>query len=150
MPKTPITAQIDALKSAPPNVLQNRWKSAFRKAYPSHLPRSLVVQILAYRLQADIQGDLDPQEVAYLKKAAKEKGSPRRFGAEEGGHSPGTVFVREHGGQLHRAVKTLRGFEWDGKEFSSLSAVAYAITGTKWNGRRFFGLPSPREKHDGA
>ena len=55
---------------------------------------------------------------------------------------PGTILVREHAGVLHRVVVMENGFAWEGKTFRSLSEAAQAITGTNWNGPRFFGLRS--------
>ena len=53
---------------------------------------------------------------------------------------PGTRLVREWHGKPHQVNVTETGFEWDGAEYSSLSAIAKAIIGTKWSGPRFFGL----------
>ncbi len=53
---------------------------------------------------------------------------------------PGTLLVREHGGVLHRVMILDQGVTWNGRTYDSLSQVALAITGTKWNGPRFFGL----------
>jgi len=50
------------------------------------------------------------------------------------------VLVREHAGVLHRVTVAADGFEWNGRIFGSLSALARAITGVNWSGRRFFGL----------
>ena len=58
------------------------------------------------------------------------------------GLKPGTILVREHAGVLHRVVVMENGFAWEGKTFRSLSEAAQAITGTNWNGPRFFGLRS--------
>lgn len=52
-----------------------------------------------------------------------------------------TLLVREHDGVQHRVTVTPEGFLWGDRTYASLSAVAKAITGTNWNGRRFFGLP---------
>jgi hypothetical protein len=52
----------------------------------------------------------------------------------------GTVLVREHAGVLHRVAVTAEGFEWEGQIHASLSAIARAITGVRWNGHRFFAL----------
>jgi hypothetical protein len=52
------------------------------------------------------------------------------------------VLVREHGAELHRVTVMSAGYEWQGQTFKSLSEVARAITGTRWNGPRFFGLRS--------
>jgi hypothetical protein len=53
---------------------------------------------------------------------------------------PGTRLVRSHAGKVHSVLVLENGFEWEGREFRSLSSVATAITGTKWNGLAFFGL----------
>ena len=54
--------------------------------------------------------------------------------------SLGTVLTREWGGQHHRVMVLEGGFAWAGRTYSSLSEIAKAVTGTKWNGPRFFGL----------
>ena len=56
------------------------------------------------------------------------------------GLMPGTVLEREYRGQVHRVTILGQGVEYEGREYRSLSAVARAITGTQWNGKRFFGL----------
>jgi Protein of unknown function (DUF2924) len=56
---------------------------------------------------------------------------------------PGTVLAREWNGQMHRVAVLADGFAWNGKTYASLSKVAFAITGTRWSGPRFFGV---REK----
>ena len=53
---------------------------------------------------------------------------------------PGTVLVREWDRQAQRVMVMADGFAWNGQIYDSLSKVAFAITGTKWNGPRFFGL----------
>jgi hypothetical protein len=52
----------------------------------------------------------------------------------------GTVLVREWVRQSHRVMVLAAGFSWNDKVYPSLSKVAFAITGTHWNGPRFFGL----------
>jgi hypothetical protein len=59
--------------------------------------------------------------------------------------TPGTVLVREWDRQSQRVMVMADGFVWNGQIFESLSKVALAITGTRWNGPRFFGL---RDKED--
>ena len=59
---------------------------------------------------------------------------------------PGTILGREWNGQMHRVAVLADGFAWNGKTYPSLSKVAFAITGTRWNGPRFFGLrDNPRK-----
>jgi hypothetical protein len=53
---------------------------------------------------------------------------------------PGAFLIREWQGRLERVTVLDDGFSWNGETYASLSAAAFAITGTKWNGHRFFGL----------
>ncbi len=63
---------------------------------------------------------------------------------------PGTLLQREHGGVLHRVTVLADGVSWNGRTFDSLSQVALAITGTRWNGPRFFGLRGRPERGNGG
>ena len=124
-----------------------------------------MLRVLAYKLQAQRLGDLDKGSQRELAAALGKRvapGEPSRVGAGAGSSReagaacapvsagwpsrpvviarPGTLLVREHGGVLHRAMVLNEGFAWNGKTYDSLSQVAFAITGTKWNGPRFFGL----------
>ena len=54
--------------------------------------------------------------------------------------TPGTVLVREWDRQSHRVMVLPDGFAWNGQTYDSLTKIAFAITGTRWNGPRFFGL----------
>jgi hypothetical protein len=126
--------------------LRARWRSVFRRTAPPHLPRHLLFAILAYRLQADAFGDLAPETVRLLRQiatsntatAAKRLTAP--FDRQRSGLKPGTVLTREWNGQIRRVTVLDEGFAWEGKTYDSLSRVALAITGTRWNGPRFFGL----------
>jgi hypothetical protein len=140
-----LEAQILSLKTASLESLRRHWQSVFGKPYPDHLPRHLVAGILGYRLQAKAQGDISPEHKKYLdtlgRTLSKTPDAPvPNFSREKSQFKSGTVFVREHGGVDHRIVATPDGLVWDKQIYSSLSAVARAITGTNWNGRRFFGL----------
>jgi hypothetical protein len=98
---------------------------------------------LAYRLQADHLGDLDPATRRLLGRSgdAIEIG---RLAADRNhrrtGLKPGTLLAREWGGHLQRVMVLADGFAWNGKTYRSLSQVAFAITGTRWSGPRFFAL----------
>jgi hypothetical protein len=56
---------------------------------------------------------------------------------------PGTLLTREWDGHLQRVMVLADGFAWNGKTYRSLSKVAFAMTGTRWSGPRFFGLDQP-------
>jgi hypothetical protein len=59
---------------------------------------------------------------------------------------PGTILVREWRGATHHVTIVEDGFLWNGKTYRSLSSIARAITGTPWNGPRFFGMREAKEK----
>jgi hypothetical protein len=126
--------------------LRARWKSTFRRQPPAHLPRHLLFAVLAYRLQADDLGDLDPATARLLRLIATGGGpleaSSRmdEFGRRRTELKPGTMVMREWNAQTHRVMVVDEGFAWNGKTYDSMSKVAFAITGTNWNGPRFFGL----------
>jgi hypothetical protein len=116
-----------------------------------HLPQHLLVYMIAYRLQADLRGDLGKDQKRYLDTVGRTVGQDSAGdisnpGADRKGFKIGTLLVREHDGVQHRVTVTPEGFLWGDRTYASLSAVAKAITGTNWNGRRFFGLPLDGER----
>jgi len=131
--------------------LRARWRSAFQRQAPAHLTRHLLFAVIAYRLQADRFGDLDHATRQVLDRTvAKEAGpamSARLASLDQKRTelSPGTILVREWDRQSQRVMVMADGFAWNGQTYDSLSKVAFAITGTKWNGPRFFGL---RDRED--
>jgi Protein of unknown function (DUF2924) len=123
--------------------LRARWHTMFRRRAPPHLPRHLLFRILAYRLQAEHLGDLDTDTRRLLDRS----GTPVEVGQLAADLNrrrtelrPGTMMVREWNGHLQRVMVLADGFAWNGKTYRSLSRVAFAITGTNWNGPRFFGV----------
>jgi hypothetical protein len=133
--------------------LRNRWHTVFGRRPPAHLPRHLLFRTLAYRLQADRFGDLDDASRRLLDGS----GSPEKAGQnavtlvrhiEDVRH--GTSLSREWNGRLERVAVLAEGFAWNGKIYPSLSQVAFAITGTRWNGPRFFGLRDKPSKGSAA
>ena len=120
--------------------LQARWRSVMGKQAPSHLPKHLLLRILAYRLQADRFGDLDPATARALDRLSKADGAGEIPLPDAGRIPPGTVLVREWDRRVHRVMVLETGDAWNGGTYASLSQVARAITGTRWNGPRFFGL----------
>ena len=126
--------------------LRARWKGIFRGQPPLHLPRHLLFAVLAYRLQADALGDLAPDTVRLLKQIGSTGSTvdavrlASQFDRRRINLKPGTILTREWNGQCHRVMVADAGFVWNGKAYDSLSRIAFAITGSKWNGPRFFGL----------
>jgi len=90
--------------------------------------------MLAARLQERAFGGLDRDSLRFLESLARHERPPRRQ------LKPGTVLVREYQGRRHIVTTVRDGFDWQGTTYSSLSAIARAITGTAWSGPRFFAL----------
>jgi hypothetical protein len=126
--------------------LRARWQSVFQRPPLPHLPRHLLFAVLAFRIQADRFGDLDHETRKVLDRAnASDSGSVladqlESLNRKRTDLTPGTVLVREWNRQSHRVMVLADGFAWNGKTYDSLTKVAFAITGTRWNGPRFFGL----------
>jgi hypothetical protein len=86
-------------------------------------------------------GNLDAESQRLLDRSASpEKASQRAIARRAGELRPGTMFTREWKGEMQRVAVLANGFVWKGETYPSLSKVAFAITGTRWNGPRFFGL----------
>jgi hypothetical protein len=149
--KTSIGDEIAHLRGLDLKGLRSRWQSVFQRPPPDPLPRHLMFAIIAYRIQADRLGDLDHETGQVLDRAdAKDTGAKMSarlvsFDQKRTELTPGTVLVREWDRRSQRVMVMADGFAWNGQTYDSLSKVAFAITGTKWNGPRFFGL---RDKED--
>jgi hypothetical protein len=149
--KTSVEDEIAHLRGLDLKGLRSRWQSILQSPAPAHLTRHLVFAVIAYRLQADSLGDLDHETKQVLDRTvAKETGPAMSarlasFDQKRTELTPGTVLVREWDRRLQRVMVMADGFAWNGQTYDSLSKVAFAITGTKWNGPRFFGL---RDKDD--
>jgi len=106
-------------------------------------------RVLAYRLQADRLCDLDAESQRLLDgagpaaDAGKRAMDLKRLTADL---TPGTMLAREWNGRMQRVAVLADGFAWNGKTYPSLSKIAFAITGTRWNGPRLFGLRDKSSK----
>src|SRR5258705_4760139 len=138
-----LAAEIAQLRELDVSTLRARWRVVFRRDAPPHLPRHLVMRVLAYRLQADRLGNLDAEAQRLLDSSTSpEQVSARVIEARRRRISlrPGTVLTREWKGRMQRVAVMADGFAWNGTTYSSLSRIACVITGTRWNGPKFFGL----------
>ncbi len=149
--KTSVEGEIAHLRGLDLKGLRARWQSVFQRPAPAHLTRHLLFAVIAYRVQADRFGDLDHQTKQVLDRTVAKEASAltstrlASFDQKRTELSPGTVLVREWNRRSQRVMVMADGFAWNGQTYDSLSKVAFAITGTKWNGPRFFGL---RDKED--
>ena len=129
-------------------MLKARWRSTTGLAAPVGVPRSVLLKMLAYRLQVDAFGDLDPDTARFLHRIASDRslaGAKTLPLPDKARAGQGAIFVREWEGVTHHVMHMADGYAWNGSTYRSLSEVARAITGVRWNGPRFFGLRN-REK----
>lgn len=169
---TSLAGAVAALETLDLTQLRVRFRNHTGRIAPARLSRTLLLRVLAYRIQADALGDLRPETRRMLARLAEAGAGDRRAeragGAENASAAgpaprpaavarssvpahrpapqPGTVLVREWQGAMEQVSVVSEGYSWRGATYPSLSAVALAITGTKWNGRRFFGLDRPATK----
>ena len=160
----PASEELAALWRSGSNHVRRRWRALVGHPMPNGLGRQLTLRILAYHEQVQRHGDLDRvsrrllAEMAAVSRTAavtvgvgasasatlaadgNKADAPRQLVRAPDLLRPGTLLAREHGGVLHRVLVGADGFSWQGQTYDSLSKVALAITGTRWNGPRFFGL----------
>jgi hypothetical protein len=125
-----IEVELRAVGTMPLNELRGLWATRWGQA-PSLRSVDLLRSLIAWQLQAELLGGLD----------AETKTNLRRTSTPSPACPPaGSRLTREYRGVLHHVDVDERGFRYQGTSYRSLSAVARRITGTRWNGPRFFGL----------
>lgn len=107
--------------------LRSRWQSVTGRTAPPHLPRHLLFAMIAYRIQAEALGDLDPQTLRLLKKIGSARSgielTPLTDAYDQRRQEllPGTVLTREWNGQLHRVMVIKEGFAWGDRTYDRKS-----------------------------
>ena len=133
-----VETALAALENSPVEALRRQWQRVFQRPPPRALRREALLRVLAFELQAAHLGGLSARiERQLLAGPSAEPSTPTRT------LKPGTHLVREWQGQSHPVKVLEAGFEYSGKTFESLSAIACTITGTHWSGPRFFGIGRP-------
>jgi hypothetical protein len=142
-----VLAQLAALTTAPVADLKQRWRDLFDREPPPYNRRFLENR-LAYRIQELAYGGLSTEVVERLDALADEfEGKvPRRNSALERRPIAGTRLIREWQGVEHCVTVRQDDFEYRGRPYKSLSAIARQVTGTRWNGWLFFGLKNGRSQ----
>lgn len=140
-----IIARIAALKTTPTPGLKQQWRELFETEPPPYNRRFLESR-LAYRIQELTYGGLKPATVQRLEALGEQLDGGnivvRRTRADDRPIA-GTRLIREYQGIEHCVTVRDDGYEYQGRPYKSLSAVARAITGTRWNGWVFFGIRRP-------
>ena len=145
---TPIARQIRELKDKSFTELKQLWRDYYRTEPPPYR-RGFMAHALAYRIQELTYGGLSAQAENHLNallSEAKGKKTKRRV-APAKLPVAGTRLVREWKGERYEVIIMENGFEYAGRKWNSLTAIAREITGTHWNGPVFFGLRRERENN---
>jgi hypothetical protein len=136
-----LEAEIGRLPNLSLLELRHRWQTLFGHPAPKSLRRNFLARAVAYQMQVEAYGGLS----ATTKRRLREIANAVRNGDVNAmlGSSrikPGTQMIRQWQNTTHTVTALAEGFEWNGRTYKSLSAVANAITGTNWNGFSFFGI----------
>ena len=164
-----VDREIAGLEGLDIAALQTRWRELYKLPPPFKIRSGFLRRAIAYRLQELLLGGLKLQTKRELRRIAERARTNR---AHSGGKplavdvtipqsesmpprrrilSAGTHLLREWNGTTEAVDVLAEGFGWRGKTYRTLSAVAVAITGTKWSGPKFFGLVTTKKpKLDGA
>jgi hypothetical protein len=140
-----IEAEVERLRSMPIAELRALWRAKFKSEPPEVFGPDLLRRSIAYKIQEDAYGGFDRATARLLKQLmqqfAKSNGRlvlPRQI-------KPGAVLIREWKGERHQVTVLEDGFSYRGKPHESLSQIARLITGTRWNGPKFFGLRADKD-----
>jgi hypothetical protein len=140
--KDTVTPRLAALQTARTAELKEQWRALFGKE-PPPFSRTYIQSRLAYRIQELAYGGLKPETVAKLEALGEQLDGGnivlRRIRHQDKPIA-GTRLIREWQGVEHHVTVMVDGYAWQGRPYKSLSAIARAITGTRWNGWTFFGL----------
>jgi len=140
-PDSDIKKEVDTLSSFNTGALKHKYLELYGVKSPKRLSREFLMQAIAYKLQENTVGGMS--------RAHKRKLSAlvQKFENEEDISLPvkplyksGTRLIREWQGVSHSVTVMEKGFEYEGKQYNSLSAIAREITGARWSGPRFFGV----------
>ena len=143
-----VLARLAALKTTPTLELKQQWRDLFETEPPPYNRRFLESR-LAYRIQELAYGGLKPQTIERLEALAEQFDGgdvPKRRMRMDDRPIAGTRLIREWQGIEHCVTVRDNDYEYQGRPYKSLSAVARAIAGTRWNGWIFFGLKNQRAR----
>jgi hypothetical protein len=129
-----LEAELSNIRALSLDELRAYWRKMTGRNAPKILARDLLFRMIAHAIQEQVVVRLSYETRKLLERLAKDDGGPVRH------LKIGTALVREHQGRVHQVIVVPGGFSWQEKIYPSLSAIARAITGTSWNGPRFFGL----------
>ncbi|MDD3149941.1 MAG: DUF2924 domain-containing protein [Candidatus Gastranaerophilales bacterium] len=144
---------INELQRLSRDELIKKWQKLFKNEPPKSGRKEFLIKHIIWQIQAKKYGGYSTQTIKQLEKLANKISKSKSvddidvkavkiFSKLE--IKAGTKLIREFKGQKHEVAALEKGFEYKGKKYKSLSAIANEITGTRWNGKVFFGLRKPR------
>lgn len=162
--KEAVEREIAALDTLDTKALQQKWSVLYERDPPARIRAGLLRLGIAYRLQEKAFGGLKPKTIRHLQKLAAELRAARATAQTQVDAdipvrpsvvqaltlTPGTRLMREWNGSTEVVDVIADGLVWRGTTYRTLSAVAVAITGTKWSGPKFFGLTPPKPQLRGS
>jgi len=130
-----IEAEIDQIRSLGLDELRALWRTTLRSSAPPVFTKDLMARFICWHIQEQALGGLDSDTAKRLERIARgdKPEAHRRL-------KTGTVIVREYKGERHTVTVVPGGYVWRDATYASLTAIARDITGTAWNGPRFFGM----------
>jgi hypothetical protein len=136
-----VETEIARLRDLSLEQLRTEWRRHMRSVPPACFKSDLLFRALAYQVQVKAFGGLDRATERLLDRlAVAEDPTAVLASLRQRRLKPGTEFIREWGGSVHRVIVAENGYAYAGQTYGSLSEIARLITGTNWNGPRFFGL----------
>lgn len=147
-----VLAQLAALQHLSVNELKEKWEALLGTNAPNNARAFLELRI-GYRIQELTYGGPSRDTRRTLELLADEvegKVARKPMSGDSRNPMPGTRLIREWEGTEHTITVLRDGYDWQGRKYRSLSAVARAITGVNWNGFRFFRLDERLGHHRGS
>lgn len=143
-----MTETIKQLQQLSREELIKKWKILFKTNSPQHARKDFLIKHIAWELQARKQGGYSAQTQKQLDKLADKlakkhevnESEIKEFCRQSLEIKAGTKLIREYKGEKHEVIALDKGFEYKNRKYKSLSAIANEITGTRWNGKLFFGV----------
>jgi len=147
-----VSRQISELRSMSRPQLLDVWQTVFRKIAPAGIRREILIPFLAYKIQENAYGGLEPSVRAEIQRIARNLASNPAAPPGRSRIKPGTRILRRWHGEVHEVSVAESGFDYRGAHYRSLSQIAHRVTGTRWSGPVFFGLKTVKSKsgHDSA
>lgn len=144
LPTDDMALKLERLKQLSPDDLRSEWRRYYRSEPPLRIGRDLMTRAVAHMMQEQAFGGLKGPVKRKLKSLMKAIGSGKQTSVTGAAVlKPGMRLMREWRGRRYDVLILDNGFEFKGRTYQSLSAIAKKITGTHWSGPRFFGLKRP-------